>query len=151
MEMLSNSVSTVIQLWKLINLRTSEDWYDAFSKTSVKASTARYKGQEDIFNTLLSPQKNIKTNHVMKNIGVQMIIYQYLRNYLQPKRCFYVSVEILLRNLVLSVNRGNLLSCSHSTFPVVPSTFLLCSGEILSLDHHQNCWVFAEKWAEMRV
>jgi hypothetical protein len=46
---LSNSISTVIQLWKLSNLRNPEDGDDTISETSVKASAARYGVQEDIF------------------------------------------------------------------------------------------------------
>jgi hypothetical protein len=50
MEKLSNSVSAVIQMWKAINLRNSEDGDDTFSETSVQTSATRYKVPEWIFN-----------------------------------------------------------------------------------------------------
>jgi hypothetical protein len=50
MEGLSNSVSTVIQLCKLINLSTPEDEHSKFSETSVRTSATQYKVSEDIYN-----------------------------------------------------------------------------------------------------
>jgi hypothetical protein len=42
------SVSTIIQLWKYINLRNPEDGDDTFSETLGHASATRYKVPEDI-------------------------------------------------------------------------------------------------------
>jgi hypothetical protein len=46
MDRLSNSVSMVTQLWKLINLRNPEDRDDTFSETSAQTSTTWYKSQK---------------------------------------------------------------------------------------------------------
>jgi hypothetical protein len=48
MERLSNSVSTVIQLWKPIKIRTTADGDGTFSETSVRTSATRYKALEII-------------------------------------------------------------------------------------------------------
>jgi hypothetical protein len=48
----SNSVSTVIQLWKPINLRNPEDGDDTFYETSVRSSPIWYKDPEGIFSRL---------------------------------------------------------------------------------------------------
>jgi hypothetical protein len=52
MEGLSNSVSTVIQLWKAVNLRIAEVGETTFSETSVRNNAAQYKFPDDIFNRL---------------------------------------------------------------------------------------------------
>jgi hypothetical protein len=49
--MLSNGVSTIIQLWKPINLRTPEDGDDMFSETSVQNSATCNKVPEELFNS----------------------------------------------------------------------------------------------------
>jgi hypothetical protein len=49
MDRLSNSVSTVMQLWKPINLMNPEDGDDMFSETSVRASALRFAVPVDIF------------------------------------------------------------------------------------------------------
>jgi hypothetical protein len=50
MERLSKNVSTAIQLWKSINLRTPEGGEDTFSETAVRTFGTRYKFPEDILN-----------------------------------------------------------------------------------------------------
>jgi hypothetical protein len=50
MERLSNCVSAVIQLWKTVNLRNSEDGDNTFSETSFRTSSTGYKVPESIFN-----------------------------------------------------------------------------------------------------
>jgi hypothetical protein len=60
MERLSNSVSTVIQLRKPINLRTPEDGDDTFSETSVQNSATRYKVPEALIDTTVkASQKTV--------------------------------------------------------------------------------------------
>jgi hypothetical protein len=54
MERLSNSVTTVIHLWKLIYLRIPEDGDSMFSETSVLTSATRNKVAEDILKVKLS-------------------------------------------------------------------------------------------------
>jgi hypothetical protein len=50
MEGLSNSVTTVIQLWEPLSLSKPEDGDDTFSETLVRAITTRYKVAEYISN-----------------------------------------------------------------------------------------------------
>jgi hypothetical protein len=54
MEMISNSVSTVTQLWKSSNLRAHKDGDDTFYETSVRTSATLYKVPVGIFNILAS-------------------------------------------------------------------------------------------------
>jgi hypothetical protein len=49
LEKLSNSVFTVMHLWKPINLGTRGHEGDIFSETSVRTSATRYKLPQDIF------------------------------------------------------------------------------------------------------
>jgi hypothetical protein len=50
MERLGNNVSTVIKLWKHINIRTPEKGDSALSETSASNNATRYNAPEDIFN-----------------------------------------------------------------------------------------------------
>jgi hypothetical protein len=60
MERLSNSVSTVTQLWKRVNIRTPEAGDDTFSETLVRNNaTVRYKGPEDIFDSVRMLERRV--------------------------------------------------------------------------------------------
>jgi hypothetical protein len=53
MKRLSKCVSTVIQLWEPINLRTPEDVDNTFSETSVLNSATRYQVPESVLNNII--------------------------------------------------------------------------------------------------
>jgi hypothetical protein len=59
MERLSNSASTVIQLWKPINLKTSEDGDDTFSEMLGQTSATQYKVPEGIGTTVKASKKTV--------------------------------------------------------------------------------------------
>jgi hypothetical protein len=65
MEMLSNSVSMVLQLRKPINLKAPEVGDDTFSETSVRISSTRYEVPEaTLFDTAVkASQKTVLFDH----------------------------------------------------------------------------------------